>query len=166
MTLFCSGKDSAKERWDGPKYVDTLIHFNLFLSYISFRTSLADAATIFGADASERIASFASVFKSAVSRASTVYIDLPQKDAQSMRQSSTKSFLRYLSGPARSDIDDALTNVSNFKRKSLASELAPLRAIKSPAEQDLMHEAGTISGRAHAKVKYSLKLSLRVEINA
>ncbi|XP_006459791.1 hypothetical protein AGABI2DRAFT_219147 [Agaricus bisporus var. bisporus H97] len=133
MTLFCSGKDSAKERWDGPK------------------TSLADAATIFGADVSERIASFASAFKSAVSRASTVYIDLPQKDAQSMRQSSTKSFLRYLSGPARSDIDDALTNVSNFKRKSLASELAPLRAIKSPAEQDLMHEAGTISGRAHAK---------------
>jgi intermediate cleaving peptidase 55 len=116
------------------------------------RTSLADAATIFGADATERIASFASVLKSALSKSSYIYIDLPQKDTQSTRQTTTKSLLRYLSGPTRSDIDDTAVNVSGLKRKSLASELAPLRAIKSPAEQNLMREAGSVSGRAHAKV--------------
>ncbi|KAJ3570161.1 hypothetical protein NP233_g4589 [Leucocoprinus birnbaumii] len=131
MTLFCSGKDSAKEKWDGPK------------------TSIADAAAIFGANAAEPITSFARVLKSALSRASNVYVDLP--NSPSTRNPSAKLLLRYLSSGIQSEVDDVIGSISNLKRKPLASEIAPLRAVKSRAEQEVMYEAGTISGRAHAK---------------
>ncbi|KXN84216.1 Intermediate cleaving peptidase 55 [Leucoagaricus sp. SymC.cos] len=133
MTLFCSGKDSTKEKWDGPK------------------TSIADAAAIFGANTAEPVTSFARVLKSALSRASHVYVDLPSNNSSSSRSTSAKTLLRFLSSSSRSEIDDILGNISSLKRKPLFAEIAPLRAIKSRAEQETMQQAGTVSGRAHAK---------------
>ncbi|KAF9449565.1 peptidase M24 [Macrolepiota fuliginosa MF-IS2] len=133
MTLFCSGKDSAKEKWDGPK------------------TSIADAAAIFGANTAEPISSFAPILKSTLARSSHIYVDLPNNNLTSTRNMSTKALLRYLSSSVRSEVDDIIGPLSSSRRKPLAPEVALVRAIKSAAEQQIMHEAGNISGRAHAK---------------
>ncbi|KAF5364376.1 hypothetical protein D9756_000893 [Leucocoprinus leucothites] len=133
IKLMSNSKDSAKEKWEGPK------------------TSIEDAAAIFGASAAEPISSFARTLKSALSRTSHVYVDLPSNYNNSTRNLSTKALLRLLSSTVRPEVEDIIGSISSFKRRPLAPEVAPLRAIKSQAEQRIMNEAGTISGRAHAK---------------
>lgn len=156
MALFCAGKDSAKEKWDGPKYVRLSYPLLISPDPNFTRTSIADAAAIFGANAAETITSFSIALKSALAKCSHVFVDLPNNNSGSARHLSTKALLRYLSSPARSEADDIIGGLSGSKRRPLAPEVAPLRAVKSLAEQEIMHEVATISGRAHAKVKVEM----------
>lgn len=121
------------------------------LPIVNLRTAIADAGAIFGANAAEPITSFARWLKPALSRAAHVYVDLPSNSITSTRNLTSKALLRFLSSSVRSEVDDIVGSISSSKRRPLSAEIAPLRAIKSEAEQRVMHEAGTISGRAHAK---------------
>ncbi|KAF9480840.1 peptidase M24 [Pholiota conissans] len=132
MTLFASGKDLAKEKWDGAT------------------TSLAAAKEIFHADETYSINTFSSQVKSLLPHASNVYVDLPALSTKSTRKK-PKSFLKYLAGPSSSDSDDLLDSISSSIRRPLAAQMGKLRAIKSKAEQAVMRSAADISGRAHAK---------------
>ncbi|RDB15460.1 Intermediate cleaving peptidase 55 [Hypsizygus marmoreus] len=135
MTIFCSGKDSAKEKWEGAK------------------TSLQDAATIFRADDARPIDNFSSHLKSAMAAHTQVYVDVPHSHTRRGPRASSKSILKYLSPPsdARSEYDFIVDSLSSAKRKPLAPQVAKLRAIKSGAEQGVMRAAADISGRVHAK---------------
>ncbi|KAJ7638370.1 peptidase M24 [Roridomyces roridus] len=137
MTLFSAGKDSAKEKWDGA------------------RTSFHEAATIFKADDARSIDHFASHLRSVLSKYSNVYVDVPQSTTsrKSSSKFTTKSILSYLSPPLapQSEYDSIVEGLSNSRRKSLAPQVAQLRAIKSEAEIQVMRQAADISGRAHAK---------------
>lgn len=56
-------------------------------------------------------------------------------------------------------------SISSSKQKLLLyPKIAYLRAIKSQAEQKVMNQAGTISGRAHAKV--GMKPQSRTKLTA
>ena len=52
----------------------------------------------------------------------------------------------------REEYDMVVESISRSKLKSLAPEVAKLRAVKSEAEQRIMRSAADISGLAHAKV--------------
>ncbi|KAG1875383.1 peptidase M24 [Suillus subalutaceus] len=133
MTLFSNGKDSAKEKWDGP------------------RTGFDDALNVFKADDALTIKAFPAQLRSMISLYSNVYIDLPQSPRKNAR--STKSLLRYLSPPVnpRSEYETVVESLSSSRRKPLAPLIAQLRAFKSICEQQVMRMAADISGRAHAK---------------
>ncbi|KAG1888784.1 peptidase M24 [Suillus subluteus] len=133
MTLFSNGKDSAKEKWDGP------------------RTGFDDALNVFKADDALTIKAFPAQLRSMISLYSNVYIDLPQSPRKNAR--STKSLLRYLSPPVnpRSEYETVVESLSSSRRKPLAPLIAQLRAFKSVCEQQVMRMAADISGRAHAK---------------
>ncbi len=62
MTLFCSGKDSAKEQWEGA------------------RTSFQDAVSHFKADDAQPLSSFPSALKSLAASFSNVYLDVPRQN--------------------------------------------------------------------------------------
>ncbi|KAG2755665.1 peptidase M24 [Suillus brevipes Sb2] len=133
MTLFSNGKDSAKEKWDGP------------------RTGFDDALNFFKADDALTIKAFPAQLRSMISLYSNVYIDLPQSPRKNAR--STKSLLRYLSPPVnpRSEYETVVESLSSSRRKPLAPLIAQLRAFKSVCEQQVMKMAADISGRSHAK---------------
>ncbi|KAG0695786.1 peptidase M24 [Suillus ampliporus] len=133
MTLFSNGKDSAKEKWEGP------------------RTSFDDALNVFKADDALTIKAFPAQLRSMISLYSNVYIDLPQSPRKNAR--STKSLLRYLSPPVnpRSEYETVVESLSSSRRKPLAPLIAQLRAFKSDCEQQVMRTAADISGRSLAK---------------
>ncbi|KAF8702125.1 hypothetical protein AX14_014503 [Amanita brunnescens Koide BX004] len=141
MTLFCTGKDVEKEKWDGP------------------RTSLEDAASIFCADHAMHITSFSSHLKSTLPKFPNIFVDTPEsyRRGQTTRRSSraaSKSILKYLWSSQdfhESDYDHILNSITSSKCKSLSAEVARLRVVKSQAEQNVMRAAADISGRAHAK---------------
>ncbi|KAF9458010.1 peptidase M24 [Collybia nuda] len=134
MTLFCSGKDSAKEKWEGA------------------RTGLPEAASIFRADDARSIDYFSSHLKSVMTYYSHVFVDIPPTHTRQGPRGTTKSVMKFLSPPTapRSEYDILVDSLST-KRKPLAPEVAKLRAFKSDAEQRVMRAAADISGRAHAK---------------
>ncbi|KAG2014041.1 peptidase M24 [Coprinopsis cinerea AmutBmut pab1-1] len=127
MTLFSAGKDLAKEKWDGA------------------RTSFQDLEKIFGAHDAAPISSFSSRLRSILGSYSNVYVDVPN----STRRSTTNSILKTLTASLRGTT--SLNDIPVSKRLPLAPEVAKLRHIKSDAERKIMHEAATISARAHAK---------------
>ncbi|KAF8211671.1 peptidase M24 [Mycena galopus ATCC 62051] len=136
MTLFCAGKDSAKEKWDGA------------------RTSFNEAATFFQADEARSIDNFSSHLRSVLSTTSNVFVDIPPASrTPKSSKFTTKSILNYLSPSVtpRTEYDSIVEAISNSRRKPLAPKIAPLRAIKSEAELHMMRQAADISGRAHAK---------------
>ncbi|EJD00812.1 peptidase M24 [Fomitiporia mediterranea MF3/22] len=132
MTLFCRGKDPAKEKWEGS------------------RTDFDMVAKIFGADDVLSIDDFPSYLKSMSSCYPYVYADSANSSKRGRQQ---KSILNYLSSPSgsRNEYDGIINALSSSKRKNLAEGLGKMRAIKSEAEQRVMKEAAQISGRAHAK---------------
>ncbi|CAL1703435.1 unnamed protein product [Somion occarium] len=138
MTLFSSGKDSAKEQWEGAK------------------TSFQDIMTNFKADDAQHISSFASALKSLASSFSNVYLDIPQTSVTAKRNRIfQKTILKYLSAEGfnnKVDYESLIDSISSSKRKSLFPEVSKLRAVKSKVEQKVMRAAADISGRAHAKV--------------
>ncbi|KAF8628154.1 hypothetical protein AX17_006024 [Amanita inopinata Kibby_2008] len=138
MTLFCSGTDSEKEKWDGA------------------RTSLLDAASIFRADEARHITFFSSHLKSLLPSSSNIYLDIPESHSRGQvtrrsARATARSILKYLSSNHESDYDSILGSITSSKRRPLSPEIARLRIIKSEAEQNVMRRAADISGRAHAK---------------
>ncbi|KAI6168908.1 peptidase M24 [Pisolithus thermaeus] len=134
MTLFSSGKDSAKEKWEGA------------------RTSFEDVLANFKADNALPIHAFPSQLKSLASIYSNIYIDLP--NASTKRSPRTvRSLLRYLSPSAqsRSEYESVVDSLSIPRRQPLAPLIAKLRSIKSECEQRVMRTAADISGHAFAK---------------
>jgi intermediate cleaving peptidase 55 len=154
MSLFCSGKDFAKERWDGARCVTKVFLLLLTLSLEFFRTSFEEATTIFGADEARPIEHFSSHLKSTIMLYSHVYVDLPPIYTRTGLRSAVKSILRHLSPtlPGRSEYDSIVESLKYSCRRPLAPEISRLRAIKSECEQRLMRAAADISALAHAKV--------------
>lgn len=118
MTLFCSGKDLSKEKWDGAM------------------TGLSAAKDIFSADVALSIDLFGSHLKSLLPHFSHVYVD-------TLPTSTTECF--------PTERDEIMDSISGSPRRPLAPQLAKWRAIKSKAEQNVMHHAADISARAHTK---------------
>jgi Xaa-Pro aminopeptidase len=114
-----------------------------------FRTSFQDVEKIFGADNAVPITSFASQLRSILSQRSHVYVDIPSSTAT--RRSTTASLLKYLTASVKGSLDSVADAIPSSKRVALGPEVAKLRHVKSEAEQAIMHQAATISGRAHAK---------------
>jgi len=133
MALFCNGKNLHKEKWDGAS------------------TSLDAAKVLFAADDTLSISSIGTYLKSLTLHASNVYIDSPDSPSKLFKKNAN-SFLKYLTGTLASEKDSLFENISSSLRRPLEPQLGKLRAIKSKAEQKVMHGAATISGRAHAKV--------------
>ncbi|KAJ3479046.1 hypothetical protein NLI96_g9335 [Meripilus lineatus] len=135
MTLFCAGKDSAKEKWEGA------------------RTSFQDAVAHFKADDAQPVSKFPSVLKTLAASFSNVYMDAPPNSRRG-RGLSHKAIMKYLSfsnSSSRSEFENFVDSVIPSKRQSLAPEVAKLRSIKSDPEKTIMRKAADISGRAHAK---------------
>ncbi|KDQ28810.1 hypothetical protein PLEOSDRAFT_1102850 [Pleurotus ostreatus PC15] len=137
MHLFCGGKDTDKEKWDGA------------------RTTFRDAAKIFNADEATSIDEFPTYLKSIIHQYSNVYVDLPPSVLRKRGgpKYASKGLLRFLASPmsGRTDHEAVIDALASSRRKPLASEVGKLRNIKSPAEQQIMRAAADISGRAHAK---------------
>ncbi|KAF8164915.1 peptidase M24, structural domain-containing protein [Crassisporium funariophilum] len=133
MTLFCAGKDSAKEKWDGAS------------------TSFSAAKEIFEADDTLSINAFSSRLKSLLPQSSNIYVDLPETSTKGSLRSRPKSILKFLSGSSNTEYDNIMESISSSIRRPLAPQLAKWRAIKSKAEQQVMRDAAEISARAHAK---------------
>ncbi|KAI0959231.1 hypothetical protein AcW1_004114 [Taiwanofungus camphoratus] len=138
MTLFSTGTNPAKAQWDGA------------------RTSHADVVRHFRADDAQPISEFPSALRSLAPAFDHLYMNIPQSSfplSKRGRPSSPKSLLKYLSPPgmSRTDYDGLLDSLSSAKRKPLSPEVGRLRAIKSEAEQRVMHTAADISARAHTK---------------
>ncbi|KDR74526.1 hypothetical protein GALMADRAFT_227592 [Galerina marginata CBS 339.88] len=132
MTLFCSGKDLAKEKWDGAS------------------TSLSSAKTLFRADDTMLIDNFGSHLKSLLPTSSHVYVDLPNPIPKAARKK-PKSLLKYLAGPSETEHDNLIESISGSMRRPLSPQMGKLRSIKSKAEQSAMRAAADMSARAHAK---------------
>ncbi|KAJ3505687.1 hypothetical protein NLJ89_g7287 [Agrocybe chaxingu] len=139
MTLFCSGRNFAKEKWDGA------------------RTSLSSAKNLFHADETMPISSFASHLKAILPTSSHVYVDLPNPTFWSSRQKG-KGLLNYLTGSVSSlnpmggvDKEEVMKYLSGSAQRPLAPQVGKLRVLKSKAEQEVMKAAADISAKAHTK---------------
>ncbi|KAG6889042.1 hypothetical protein C0995_004325 [Termitomyces sp. Mi166 len=132
MTLFCKGKDPAKEKWDGA------------------RTSVPHAAAIFRADEVQPIDAFPFHLESAIAKHSQVYADTTLTHMRRVARATGKSIAKH-SVKTHLDYDAIVDSLSSKKRRPFAPEIARLRGIKSPAEQRVMRAAADISGHAHAK---------------
>lgn len=153
MTLFSSGKDSLKEKWEGARCDKYPTSGQVTDSPVMSRTSFSDALSIFKADDARSIQSFPSQLKSLASLYSNIYIDI--RNPSSRRSPRTaKSLLRYLSPPVqpKSEYETVVESLSASRRHDLAPHVAKLRAIKSEREQQIMRSAADISGRSLAKV--------------
>ncbi|PPQ68846.1 hypothetical protein CVT26_001680 [Gymnopilus dilepis] len=132
MTLFCGGKNLAKEKWDGAS------------------TSLSSAKEIFNADDTMLIDNFGSHLKSLLPKYHHVFVDLPNPLPKGSRNK-PKSLLKYLAGPSATEHDGVIDSISCSMRRPLSPEIGKLRSIKSTAEQTVMRQAAEISAQAHAK---------------
>ncbi|PAV20579.1 peptidase M24 [Pyrrhoderma noxium] len=129
-TLFCRGKDAAREQWEGS------------------RTDFEAAASVFGVDEVKSIDQLPSSMKALISNHTYVYAD----SSSSSRRSRHRNMLQLLSNPAdQSDYEKIIGSLPQTRRRSLAPEVGKMRSIKSEAEQLIMRQAAKISGRAHAK---------------
>ncbi|KAH9853384.1 peptidase M24, structural domain-containing protein [Lenzites betulinus] len=135
MTIFSSGTDSAKAKWDGA------------------RTSPEHVVKHFGADEAEPLLAFPTALKSLAPLASKIYLDIPTTYKRA-RAYSPRSLLKCLApsgGESRGEYDSLVDSLSSSKRRPLSPEIGRLRSIKSKAEQAVMRQAADISARAHNK---------------
>ena len=137
-----------------------LLPKRMHLTMIS-RTSLSSAKSLFSADSALPITDFGSQLKSLLFMYSHIYVDLPPSHSSSSSRRNLKSIFKYFTSPARAEYDPILESISSPRRHPLAPELASLRAVKSAAEQKVMHAAATISGRAHAKVRSAFNVFVK-----
>jgi intermediate cleaving peptidase 55 len=136
MTLYCAGKDPAKEKWEGS------------------RTSLDDAVTLFGADDARPFDQLPTDLRAVLRDASPVYIDVPSTRRERAGKTSAKSLLKYLTGLGgqRREHDSVLEGLAAARKLPLAPLVGRLRSVKSKHEQAVMRAAADVSGVAHAKV--------------
>ncbi|KAF9782088.1 peptidase M24 [Thelephora terrestris] len=132
MSLFSSGSNQEKEKWDGA------------------RTTFTDAKAHFKFDESLPFHSLPRTLRSLLPAYDNIYVDILRP---SSRRSSPRSILKYLSPDPepRSEYDTIMEALNSSRRKPLAPAVAKLRSIKSPAEQAVMRAAADISGTALAK---------------
>jgi len=149
MTLFSSGSNPEKEKWDGARLVAPLPP-NLPTSIIHTRTPFMDAKAHFAFDESLPFHTLPRALRSLLPSFENIYVDILNP---SSRRSSPRSILKYLSPSSepRSECD-TIGVLNSPRRKPLAPMVAKLRSIKSPAEQTVMRAAAGISGTAFAKV--------------
>ncbi|KAF8579034.1 peptidase M24 [Ramaria rubella] len=138
MTLFCSGKDAHREKWDGA------------------RTGFDDVVSIFGADEARATAHFYSHLKSLLPLYSQYYVSTPSRTY--MRRKRRSRLIDYIS-PSTSGTslslqdayDTLIEGISSGKIRDLRHEVARLRTVKTVHEQAIMRKAANVSGLAHVK---------------
>lgn len=133
-TLFSTGEDAHRAKWDGA------------------RTSHEDVIRLFGFDYSEPLSALAPTLKALIPMCSKVYLDLPTGSNMMKRgKLSSAAVFKFLQG-SRNEWESLVDALKSSKRSDLAPEVGKLRVIKSAVEQKVMKVAGDISGDAHAKV--------------
>ena len=150
MSLFSSGSNPEKEKWDGARLVTLRFH-NLTMFIGTTRTAFADARAHFAFDESLPFHALPRSLRSLLPAYDNIYVDILNP---SPRRSSPRSILKYLSAVSepRSEYDTIMEALNSSRRKPLAPVVAKLRSIKSPAEQAVMRAAADVSGTAFAKV--------------
>jgi len=150
MTLFCSGMNISKAKWEGARWASKSLHQidDSNTKWQPCSTGYSAAKKIFQADDALPISNLPSHLKGLLPQCSSVYIDLPNNSSR--RKSNW--LLNCLPGSLLSDTDSLLDHISSLSRKPLAPQLGKLRSIKSAAEQAVMRKAADISARAHTKV--------------
>jgi len=149
MTLFSSGSNPEKEKWDGARSVTPPHNLPTSVTH-THRTPFTDAKTHFAFDESLPFHTLPRTLRSLLPSFDSIYVDILNP---SSRRSSPRSILKYLSPSTepRSECD-TIGALNSPRRKALAPVVAKLRSIKSPAEQAVMRAAAGISGTAFAKV--------------
>ncbi|KAF9651028.1 peptidase M24 [Thelephora ganbajun] len=127
MSLFSSGSNPEKQKWDGA------------------RTTFEDAKTHFAFDESLPFHALPGTLRSLLPACDNIYVDILNP---SSRRTSPRSILKYLSpSESRSEYDTIMEALSSARRKALAPVVANLRSIKSPAEQAVMKTAAALLPR-------------------
>ncbi|KAL1704432.1 peptidase M24, structural domain-containing protein [Schizophyllum commune] len=106
MTLFCSGKNLAQEKWDGAK------------------TGLSEATAIFGADDARSIDHFSDHLRSLTPLYSNIYTD---PDSFSQRRGRSRGVLKYLT-PANSTTKPLGPEVARLRAIKSDAEVRVMRA--------------------------------------
>lgn len=122
--LYVREKDARAELWDGA------------------RSGTQAAVDVFNADETGNIASIKTILPDVVGSATAVYTDLTQPDQ------AASGLWRFLYGKSRRNTDFA-DLIEPRKIKQLRYMMNDLRAFKSPAEIEVMLQAGKASARAH-----------------
>jgi len=124
--LYVREKDPKAEIWDGA------------------RSGTQAALDVFNADETGDIAGIKKMLPDIVKGASQIYTDIsaPDKNSSALR--------RFLYGRPPKNAEFAKL-LENTKTMSLRQTMNELRAFKSPAEIEVMREAGRASGRAHTE---------------
>lgn len=124
--LYVREKDPKAEIWDGA------------------RSGTQAAVDVFNADETGDIASIKRILPQVLASATNVYTDITQPD------NGTSGLWRFLYGQTRRKTDFSEL-IDSRKIKQLRHTINDLRAYKSPAEIDLMMQAGRASGKAHTE---------------
>lgn len=122
--LYVREKDAKAELWDGA------------------RSGTQAAIDVFNADETGNIANIKTVLPDVVGNATAVYTDITQPDQ------AASGLWRFLYGKSRRNTNFAEL-IETRKIKQLRYMMNDLRAFKSPAEVEVMLQAGKASGRAH-----------------
>lgn len=124
--LFVREKDPKAEIWDGA------------------RSGTQAAIDVFNADETGDISSIKTMLPRIIAGASQIYTDITQPDHGS------SGLWRFLYGTPRRKTE-FVDLIDSRKIKQLRHVINNLRAYKSPAEIDLMRQAGHASGKAHVE---------------
>lgn len=124
--LYVREKDPKAEMWDGA------------------RSGTQAALDVFNADETGDITDIKRILPKVVDGATQVFTDITQPDK------GPSSLWRFLYGQTRRKTDFAEL-IDSRKIKQLRHTMNELRAYKSPAEIDVMRQAGRASGRAHTE---------------
>ena len=124
--LFVREKDAKAEIWDGA------------------RSGTQAARDVFNADETGDVAKLKKVLPELVGEASQVYTDITNSDPNQT------ALRRLLFGAGRKSTEFA-EMIEPKKVHGLRGLMNDLRALKSPAEIELMRKAGKASGRAHTE---------------
>jgi len=151
MSLFSSGFNPEKEKWDGARSVPCPSLDLPTSTTLAARTTFADAKAHFAFDESLPFHTLPRTLRSLLPAYDNIYVDIINP---SSRKSSPRSILKYLSPSSepRSEYDTIMESLNSSRRQPLAPVVAKLRSIKSLAEQAAMRAAADISGTAFAKV--------------
>ena len=122
--LYVREKDPKAEIWDGA------------------RSGTQAAMDVFNADETGDISSIKTILPRVLSDATQVFTEITQPDQ------GASGLWRFLYGTPRRKTDFAEL-IESRKIMTLRHTMNELRAYKSPAEIDLMREAGRASGKAH-----------------
>ncbi|KAF8516631.1 peptidase M24 [Gautieria morchelliformis] len=135
MTMFCSGKNAHREKWDGA----------------------SDVVSIFQADEARDTSHFYSHLKGLLPLYNHYYLS-PSPTAHLRRKPRSRSLIDYIapttSGTSlglQEAYDTLIDGLSSNRVKDLGREMARWRALKSVHEQAVLRKAADLSAYAHTK---------------